>query len=458
MSRPFALIIDDNPDDIELVSAIVRSDYDVDSVTSCRAGLERLSEQVPDIVLLDLHFPDGEDGLRMVTMIKERQPSLPIIVVTESNSTLDAVECVRAGAFHFIEKTALSKTVLLSLMSKAVAERASRRAAESARVEAREAFGEIIGRSPAILETIREIEKVAPTDASVLITGDSGTGKELVARKIHEASKRRDRPLVAVACPAIPANLMESEFFGVATGAFTGAVAREGRLDLADGGTLFLDEVADLEFGLQTKLLRALEEGTFERVGDRATMRVDARVISATSRDIPAMVSEGRFRQELYHRLNTYPVHVPPLRDRLEDVPLLLEHFVARYAADQGKPTPAVDPGVVDRLQSCSWSQNNVRELRNCVEAAVIRCRGDTLHESDFRLLEESDESVAAGGPFLRARDECVAGFERQYVERVLSVCDGNITRAARHAGVSRRTMSDLVKRTGLSPRRPRDK
>lgn len=448
MARPLALIVDDNPDDIELLSAVARPHYDIDSATSCAAGLERLSKRIPDIVLLDLHFPTGETGLDALRSIKAREPTLPVIMVTESTSTMDAVECIKAGAFHFVEKGELSATVLLSLMSKAVGQRRDHRAASSAREQVREVVGEIVGQSPAMTKVLREIEEVAPSDASVLIAGESGTGKELVARRIHEMSRRRDAPLVIVACPAIPSALLESEFFGTEKAAFTGAVPREGRFELADGGTVFLDEIADIEISLQPKLLRVLEEGTFERVGGRATIRVDVRIISATSRDLAAMVAEGSFRRELYYRLNTYIITVPPLRERPEDVPLLAERFVARYAKQLGKPMPTINDAALAKLRRYDWSRNNVRELRNCIEAAVIRCRGDELGERDF-ALPDGGVPPSPSGPGYR---EALAGFQRRYLERILELSGGNITKAAEQAGLSRRAIYEMIKRGGLDP------
>jgi len=450
MAKPLALIIDDSRDDIELIAALVRSRYDVESATTCAAGLEFLADRIPDIVLLDLRFPGGENGLEALRDIKAVEPNLPVLMVTESTATRDAVECIKAGAFHFVEKETLSKTVLLSLMARAISQRRDSRAAASALAEARESFGEIVGRSVAVRELIRQIEQVAPTDAAVLITGESGTGKELVARRIHAASRRRDRQLVTVACPAIAGTLMESEFFGVARGAFTGAVPKEGRFELAHGGTIFLDEVGDIQVDLQPKLLRVLEEGTFERVGDRATLRVDVRVISATSKDLAQMAREGTFRSELLHRLNTYPIRVPPLRERLEDVPLLVEHFASRYAARLGKAVPDIPEDVMEELQAYDWSQNNVRELRNAVEAALIRCSGNTLRPSHFVL--GPDTGGGRIGAFARAKEECLADFERDYIVRLLRLCGGNITKVARQAGLSRRAVYAIMMRRGIDP------
>jgi Nif-specific regulatory protein len=245
---------------------------------------------------------------------------------------------------------------------------------------------------------------------------------------------------------------MESEFFGVAKGAFTGAVSKEGRFELADGGTIFLDEIGDIRASVQPKLLRVLEEGTFERVGDRATIRVDVRVISATSKDLDDMIRRGELRRELYHRLNTYPVELPPLRERLEDIPLLLVHFVQVLAREMGKPEPEISPEVPGALMDYDWSQNNVRELRNRIEAAMIRCQGEPLRLSDFRLASPGRSTRAAGRAFHDAKNECISKFENDYIEDILTTTRGNVTQAARRAGIARRTMQDLLRKHGIDP------
>ncbi|MCK4513597.1 sigma-54-dependent Fis family transcriptional regulator [bacterium] len=450
MTRPSVLIVDDSADDIELLETALVDSYDTIAVRTCADGIKKLDELIPDIILLDLRFPGGEDGLSALREIKRREPGIPVIMVTESTETSDAVECVKGGAFHFVEKQSLRAAVLLSLMEKAIEQRRGQRAAASARTEAHDAYGDIIGTSPPMLQMLSEIEEVAPTDAAVLVLGETGTGKELVARRIHELSRRRRRQLVTVACPAIAANLMESEFFGVSKGAFTGAVPKEGRFELAHGGTIFLDEVGDIELPLQPKLLRALEDGTFERVGDRATIRVDVRVISATSRDLDAMAKAGGFRSELLYRLNTYPIRVPPLRERREDIRPLVEHFVNRFASRMDKQVEGVAPGVIEQLQKHDWSDNNVRELRNCVEAAMIRCKGKVITWSDFRVGGESD--LVEAGAYMKSREEFLSRFERAYLEQVFRMFKGNVSRAAEHAGLSRQTLHSMAKRTGVDP------
>jgi DNA-binding NtrC family response regulator len=449
LSKPLVLVIDDSPEDVELVSRLVRSDYDVDSASSGIMGLERLSKRVPEVVLLDLRFPDGESGLDTLRRIKEQEPSLPVIMVTESVDHTDTVECVKAGAFHYLVKPP-RRVELLSLMSKAIAEKRATHAVSSARDEARRGLPEIVGESRCIKEMLRQIEEVAPTTSSVLIVGESGTGKELVARWIHEKSPRSAMPLVVVPCPAIVGTLLENEFFGVAReAAYTGAVPKEGRFERANGGTIFLDEVGDIDLSLQPKLLRVLQEGTFERVGGAATIQVDVRVISATNRSVDEMADEGSFRMDLLYRLNTYSIRVPPLRERLDDVPHLATHFAAVYAARDRRDVPGFDDEAMEKLCGYSWSRNNVRELANCIEAAMIRCRENTLTASDLWLPEDRGPAVALPDGGYR---EAMLASQRRYAESLLTRARGNIAEAAHLANLSSRGLYDLLKRTGLDP------
>jgi DNA-binding NtrC family response regulator len=445
------LLVDDNPDDIELVSSVIRPEpgYEIHAVGTGEAARQRLSMHIPDLVLLDLDLPDGMSGLDTLKGIKQLEPTLPVIMVTQSTQTRDAVECIKAGAFHFVEKGNLA--VLLSLMQNAIALRLEHRAGAAAQTQIRELQGEIVGGSCAITRMLDEIDRVAKSDAAVLILGESGTGKELAAARIHDQSDRAKGPFMAVDCPALAANLLESEIFGVAANAATGVDAREGRFERAQGGTIFFDEIAEFDISLQPKLLRVLENGRFERVGGKAEIRADARIVSATNRDLEKMTADGSFRLDLLHRVNTVTVIVPPLRERLEDLPLLAEHFVTRFARHR-RPEIAKDAMV--KLQAYDWHRNNVRELRNCIEAAVIRCPGEELTAECFVLPGSSGAPPPAGGSLEEARSRC----EREYLFRLLERCRGNVSRAAKQAEVSRRHLHDLLRKHGLDSREFRDR
>jgi DNA-binding NtrC family response regulator len=349
-------------------------------------AIEQLRASAPAVVLTDLRLPRG-DGFGVLSAAKASDPELPVIVMTAYGSIQDAVLAMKQGALDFLAKP-VDPDHLLLVVGRAVAQR--RLVAEylllKQEAASRRGLPEIVGCAPALKQVSLAVQRAAGSDATVLLEGESGTGKELFARAVHALSPRRDDPFVAINCAAIPEGLLETELFGHEKGAFTGASGRKlGKFEAANGGTIFLDEIGDLSFPLQAKILRALEERAFERVGGNATVRVDVRVVAATNRNLRAAVAARRFREDLYFRLSVFPITVPPLRERTEDILLLARHFVARFCREMGKPQMTLAESAEDALRAYSWP-GNVRELQNCIERAVILSDGDRLHVHHLHL------------------------------------------------------------------------
>jgi two-component system response regulator AtoC len=362
---------------------------------------------------------------------------------------------MRKGALHYLTKP-LRFDELALVLRHAVAHERARRDVLRLRGELERAAGfeEMVGSSPPIREVFALVEQVAPADATVLLRGETGTGKELVARAIHRRSGRRERPFVAVNCTAIPRELMESEFFGHERGAFTGAAARRiGRFEQADGSTLFLDEVGDLDLAIQAKLLRVLQEQEITRVGARDPLRVDVRIVAATNRDLEALVREGRFRDDLYYRLNVIPLRLPPLRERVGDLPALLEHFLRSFAQRYGRPAPVAPPDLLAAARAYPWP-GNVRELRNLCERAVLMgwaAVAPILGAGPRDGPGGADLEVDTALPLLEARQRLVERFERAYLTRLLREHRGRIGEVARAAGIAERNLYEKMKAYGLS-------
>jgi two-component system nitrogen regulation response regulator NtrX len=368
------------------------------------------------------------------------------VVLMSGHGTIEeAVKAIRMGAADFVEKP-FGPERLHVTVERALEVRALKRENESLRERTGQAE-EMVGKSAAIEQIRAEMGKVARTEAKVLVTGESGSGKELVARAIHRLSARARGPFEKLNCAALPKDLVESELFGYEKGAFTGAAAmKRGRLEAADRGTLFLDEVGDMSLETQAKFLRAIETGEIERLGGTRTLSVDARIVAATNKDLPEEIREGRFREDLYYRLNVVPIHLPPLRTRREDVPLLVEHFVRRISADLGRRPRAVTPEAMKRLAAYSWP-GNIRELRNVLERLLIMTEGDTLDLADVEevLPSESDEEPVT--EIKAARDKA----EREAIATTLKQCGWNVTEAARRLGMDRGYLHRKIKRYGLS-------
>jgi two-component system nitrogen regulation response regulator NtrX len=447
------LVIDDERGVRETLSEILTDEgYAVTSASTGEEGLKRLVDGRWDLVFLDVWLKD-RDGLSVLESAGAdgRLSRLPVVMISGHANVETAVRAVRLGAYDFLEKPLSLERVLLTAQ-KAIERRDLLAQVESFR--GRSESEELTGESRQIWRLREEIARVAPTDARVLITGENGTGKELVARAIHRLSDRADAPLVEVNCAAIPEELIESELFGHEKGSFTGASEeRRGKFEEADGATLFLDEVGDMSPKTQAKVLRALQEGRFTRVGGTRPISSDARVLSATNKDLPAEIRRGAFREDLYFRLAVVPIEVPPLRDRTEDVPILARHFLAEASARFGKRARTLTPAALEALQSHRWP-GNVRELKNVIERVVILAKGDEIRPEDFHLRRATDDAVqpvpTPDAPLKQARDE----FERQYILAALKRYRGNVSRTAEMLQIERSNLYRKLKSYGIEVER----
>jgi two-component system response regulator AtoC len=422
--------------------------------SSCGAeALARLAESDPLALVSDLKMPDT-DGISLMERVHAIRPSLPVVLVTAHATVETAVQAMRKGALHYLTKPIRFDELALVLRHAVAHERQRRDVARlTGELERAAGFEEMVGTSPAVREVFAMVEQVAPADATVLLRGETGTGKELVARAIHRRSPRRDRPFVAVNCTAIPKDLMESEIFGHERGAFTGAAARRiGRFEQADGSTLFLDEVGDLEPSIQAKLLRVLQEQEITRVGGEAAVKVDVRIVAATNRDLEALVAEGRFRDDLYYRLNVIPIRLPPLRERPGDLPALMEHFLGSFGARYGRSPPIPPPDLLGAARAYPWP-GNVRELRNLCERAVLMgwAAVAPILGAGPRDGAPPAQLVDFSLPLLEARQRLVERFEREYLSRLLKEHRGRIGEVARAAGIAERNLYEKMKAYGLS-------
>jgi two-component system nitrogen regulation response regulator NtrX len=407
-------------------------------------------EYRPHLVFLDVKMA-GLDGLETLTRLRDLDPKAQVVMISGHGTIATAVEATQRGAFDFLEKP-LDTDRLLVTVRNALAH--AELLDENTRLkEATESRFAMVGDSPA-LQTVRDlIAKVGPTSARVLITGDNGTGKELVARALHEASPRRDRPFVEVNCAAIPSELIESELFGHMKGSFTGAFAdRAGKFEQADGGTLFLDEVGDMSLSAQSKLLRVLQEGVVTRIGGSKPIQVDVRVLAATNKDLDIEIAEGRFREDLLYRLNVVPIDVPPLRERTEDIPALVAFFAEQLASSAGVPGRKFADDAVRRLKSRSWP-GNIRELRNAVERALILASGKTITAADIDHLLPG--SVVVGAPAGGSETQTFETFkleaEKQFLTQKLKEHDWNVSETARSLKMPRSNLYKKIERYGLS-------
>jgi DNA-binding NtrC family response regulator len=450
---PLVYVIDDDASMRDTLSDLLRSvGLRVQTFGSAQEFLRHQQPEEPSCLLLDVQLP-GLSGLELQEELARRGSPLPIIFLTGHGDIPMTVRAMKAGAIEFLTKPFRDED-LLQAIDQALQRSGKREPLEprpAAIVDARAAaagdglppgFAGLVGRSAALRRVLQEVETVAPSDATVLILGETGTGKELVARAVHQASRRASRPFVKLNCAAIPAGLLESELFGHEKGAFTGAIGpKVGRLELADGGTLFLDEVGDIPLELQPKLLRALQEREFERVGSTKTKQVDVRLVAATNRDLSQMIAARQFRTDLYYRLNVFPIKVPPLRERPEDIPVLAQHFTQKFAHRMGKQIEAIPPGVLEGLMARPWP-GNVRELENCIERAVILTRGRVLEAAG--TCSESAETI-----FFEAE-------ERARIVRMLRATKGQVggpQGAAAALGLKRTTLISRMKKLGINPK-----
>jgi two-component system, NtrC family, nitrogen regulation response regulator NtrX len=444
------LIVDDERAIQKALRGVLEDEgYRVTAVGTGADTLKAVADELPDLVFLDI-FMGHMDGLETLAELKRLRPEATVVMISGHGTIETAVKATRLGAYDFIEKPlSLEKTLIT--MSRALEH--GRLERENAALRARlEERAEIIGESDVMRRLREHIATAAPSTGRVLIHGENGSGKELVARAIHALSARREAPFVEVNCAAIPEELIESELFGHERGAFTGALARRrGKFETADSGTVFLDEIGDMSLKTQAKVLRALEEQAFERVGGRETLKVDVRVIAASNRDLPSLIAQGAFREDLFYRLNVIPIEVPPLRARKEDVPALVEHFIRVFCAENGKRLKTVAPAALTWFMTYEWP-GNVRELRNMVERLVIMVAGDTIGPDDLPppLRPKSEPALAPsdGKPLKEARDN----FERAYILAELRAQDWNMTRTAERLGIERSHLYRKIRAYGINP------
>jgi len=461
--RKQVLIVDDEPNLRKILSAqLSRDGYDVLTAEDGEQGLAQLREHHIDLVITDLKMP-RVDGMTLLKRALEEEPELPVVMITAHGTIDTAVEALKRGAFDFVTKP-FDKDEVRQIVAKALRTRELGGADATSTPASRGARFGIIGSSPGIAELYAILERVADTPTTVLITGESGTGKELVARALHEHSSRKDKPFIKVNCAAIPKELIESELFGYERGAFTGAVAsKPGRFELANGGTLFLDEIGEIPIEMQVKLLRALQESEFERVGGIKTIHVDVRLVAATNRELKRLISSGTFREDLFYRLNVVPIRLPALRERTTDISLLVEHFLVKFNERLKKKVESVHREALDLLVAYPWP-GNIRELENVIERAVLFCDTHELNASDLPPdvrgipalanvpLPEADlQAALAGEGGLKEHVKvAMSRLERELVSRALQQTGGNVTHAARLLKISRKGLQLKMKELGL--------
>jgi len=483
------LVVDDEAEVRSLLTDLLKEDgYRVRPAKTGAEALEAVAKEVPDLVMMDVKLPDT-DGLGVLKTLRREHPELEVIVMTAFGGSSTAIKAMEHGAYDYVTKPFDIDDLLATL--RRVFEHADMSSEVSAlRLELGKSAAQrerIVGSSKPMLEVYKLIGKVASSDATVLITGESGTGKELVAEALHRASKRNPHPLIKVSCAALPETLLETELFGHEKGSFTGAMTmRKGRFETANKGTIFLDEIGEMTLATQTKLLRILQEREFERIGSNVPIKIDIRVITATNRDLAAEVDGGRFREDLYYRLNVIHIDMPPLRERKEDIPLLIEHFLVKYRYEPGAIPTTITEDALKRLVDYDWP-GNVRELENAVERAVVLARGNAITvehlpfkgkgesaltpkglaarrtkldeesaELDDRRSElEDDEAVVATGTARNGNGSGtlknrVADLERQLIKEALDRANGNRTKAADELGIYRRLLYAKIKEYGL--------
>ena len=445
--KAHVLIVDDEPNVRRVLGTLLeQAGWSTTRAESGDQALALVRAQDPDLVISDLKMP-GMDGMELLSRIQASFPEIPVILLTAHGTITNAVEAMKRGAHDFITKP-FDRDEVVQLVQKALGQAERGRAEFRGPLVAGQRCG-IVGNSAAIQELRRLIEKIAPTSATVLIRGETGTGKELIVEALHQLSKRKAMPLVKINCAALPENLVESELFGYEKGAFTGAErAKPGRFELADGGTLFLDEIGELPPPMQVKLLRVLQDGVVDRVGGTEPRQVDVRLISATNRELDQEVANGRFREDLLYRLKVMELVSPPLRERLDDIPDLVECFVERHAERLERPRPAVGPEALRALMTLPWP-GNVRELENAVERAVLLADGETLTPVDFGLTDDATQRAPAS-TLKEASRVAAAETERRMILAALDLTDGNVTHAAERLGLSRRGLQMKMKDLGL--------
>ncbi len=451
------LIIDDEPDICQSMSDIFSDEgYNVMTAGDGNEALGKLEKETPDLIFLDIWLPDS-DGLKLLPGLKQEHPHVPVIMISGHGTIETAVQATKLGAFDFIEKPlSLDKLVITASNALTI----SRLQEENVRLKKKYNENRLIGECRPILQLREQIRIIAPTDGWVLIVGENGTGKEMVAREVHRLSNRQNGPFIDVNCAAIPDNLIESELFGYEKGAFTGADRRQkGKFELSNQGTIFLDEIGDMSLNTQAKILRVLQEKTLSRLGNSKPIPIDVRIIAATNKDLEEEIKAGNFRQDLYFRLNVLPIQVPALRDRREDIPLLCETFITNYYNNHGGTYRHLSPEVIARLKEYNWP-GNVRELKNLMERLSIMCTTELVQVSDLppylRDLKESGRGNAEAhqwSDFLESNsfNDVTKAFEKLYISDKLLKNDWNISKTANLIGMTRRNLHRKINALEIS-------
>ncbi len=442
------LIVDDERGIRDTLRAVLLDEgFEVETAVSGEECLEIVKSRDFSCILLDIWLGDGIDGLDTLQKLKEAQCNAAVVMISGHGNIETAVRSTKLGAFDFIEKPlSLERTVVT------IKNAVRQRDLEATNAQLQEELAEeyvMVGESVAMRALRKQISIVAPTDGRVLISGESGTGKELVARAIHLKSKRKNDPFIEINSAAIPEELVESELFGHAKGSFSGAMrAKKGKFEIADGGTLFLDEIGDMSPRVQAKMLRVLEEQRFEPVGSNTPVSVDVRVISATNQPLDGLIDNGHFRSDLFYRLNVIPFQVPPLRERSEDIPLLVDHFNQRFSREYGKKPKTFSEDAIAAMQGYDWF-GNIRELKNMIERIVIMNAGSDISASDLPKLEPTNETMSVNFRFPTFKDATDA-YQREFIQHKLAEFDGNVAKAAEHMGVDRSHLYRRMRNLGI--------
>jgi len=461
------LIVDDEPDLLRLLKRSLQEDLgcQVETATSGPEALKLLKEVVVDVALIDMKMPNM-DGLDLLELILEDHPWMTVVMMTAHGCIELAVEAIKSGAYDFITKPFDTEAIAFTLQK---ALERSKLLRENLRLQrdliGRQPFHNLVGNSPKMQRVYELIQMVASTDITVLITGESGTGKDLVARAIHALSKRHNHPFVAVNCPTVPENILESELFGYKKGAFTHATQnRIGLFQEAHRGTIFLDEIGDISASIQTKLLRVLQEKTIKPLGDTKTVHVDVRVIASTNRNLQENIKQGKFREDLYYRLNVVPIVLPPLRERREDIPLLVDHFLKKHGTELDRPGKRISPELMEIFLENEW-EGNVRELENVVIRAILFSPEEEIRPEHIGLKSKKttsgsfDFNTLPDLPYKAAKEDVLKRFHHAYISRLLTTTEGNVTQAARMCGLERQALQQIMRRYGINaePFRRRD-
>jgi len=451
------LVVDDEVDMLRLLQRSIRQDLDceIDTAASATEALRLLETKNYDLALVDIRMP-GMDGLELLERVKQINPWLTVVMMTAHGVVELAVKSIKKGAYDFITKP-FDHEELIHLLHKALERSQLLRENLNLqrRIKRKEPFENLVGSSPAMQRVYQTIQMIAKTDVTVLITGESGTGKDLAARAIHALSHRCDQSYTTVNCPTLPENILESELFGYKKGAFTDASSDKiGLFEEAEGGTIYLDEIGDIASTIQTKLLRVLQEKEIKPLGQTKSITVDVRVIASTNRDLREKIRQQEFREDLFYRLNVLTVHMPPLRERKEDIPLLAEHFLKYYCEEFGKPLKSLSSEFIDLLLRRNW-EGNVRELENIINRAILLSTGDVIKPHEIGWTAELPDSCAVGTeihgmPYKEAKGEVLRHFHAQYLGELLRRNNGNVTHSARECGLERQALQQILRRYGL--------